>query len=156
MENKTEIESVFIKEIVSHVDDRGFFREIIRETDEFFKAGFGQWSHSLVYQGTIKAWHLHNSQSQWTYPGTGTIQVALHDTRENSPSYRKTIEFLSGYPSVPMVYSFPPGVAHGYKCLNGPANVFYITSGQYDLDDEVRLSHDDPEIGYDWITQKVI
>ena len=46
---------------------------------------------------------------------------------------------------------FPQGVAHGYKCINGPANVIYVTSGQYDMEDEVRIPYDDPDIGFDWL-----
>jgi dTDP-4-dehydrorhamnose 3,5-epimerase len=50
-----------------------------------------------------------------------------------------------------MSYKFPPGVVHGYKCINGPMNIIYITSGIYDLDDEVRIPYDDQAIGFDWI-----
>ena len=50
------IEGVEVKELLTHADERGFFREIIRETDPFF-GHFGQWSHSLMYAGSAKAWH---------------------------------------------------------------------------------------------------
>ena len=36
------IEGVEIKELVTHTDERGFFREIVRKTDEFWGEGFGQ------------------------------------------------------------------------------------------------------------------
>jgi len=146
-----DIEGVVIKELVAHTDERGFFREIIRETDEFFAEGFGQMSHSLVYAGVIKAWHAHKVQSQWTYAATGTLKVALHDIRRDSSTYRKTMEFLVGENTESSVYLFPPGIAHGYKCINGPANVIYVTSGQYDLEDEIRIPHNDSSIGYDWL-----
>ena len=46
------IAGVEIKALTTNVDDsRGFFREVIRVTDEFFSEGFGQWSHSLMYAG---------------------------------------------------------------------------------------------------------
>jgi dTDP-4-dehydrorhamnose 3,5-epimerase len=48
------------------------------------------------------------------------------------------------------VLRIPPGVAHGCRCLSGPANLFYITSRLYDPADEGRIPHDDPTIGYDW------
>ena len=144
------INGVVIKELKTHPDERGFFREIIRGTDAFFKVGFGQFSHSLVFQGEVKAWHAHRVQTQWTYVGTGALKVALYDTRADSSTFRETIKFISGGHCKPCVYAFPPGVAHGYKVKNGPANVFYITSGQYDLNDEIRIPHDDPGIGFDW------
>lgn len=40
---------VELKPLATHPDERGFFREVIRVTDEFFEEGFGQWSHSLMY-----------------------------------------------------------------------------------------------------------
>jgi dTDP-4-dehydrorhamnose 3,5-epimerase len=149
------IDGVLFKELTTHADDRGFFREILRHTDGFFAEGFGQASQSLVYQGVVKAWHLHNVQSQWTCVISGLLKVALHDTRRQSPTFRETMEFLSGDNQPPLVYKFPPGVAHGYVCLNGPAHVLYFTSGVYDLSDEVRLSHDDPSIGYDWLKKAI-
>jgi dTDP-4-dehydrorhamnose 3,5-epimerase len=153
LKNNNDIEGIIIKKLVTHKDERGFFREIIRSTDDFFQAGFGQLSHSIVYHGIIKAWHLHKYQSQWTYVASGTIKVALYDTRKNSDTHGQILEFIAGENLDSFVYLFPPGVAHGYKCINGPASVIYITSGQYDLDDELRIRYDDPEIGFDWLTE---
>ena len=145
------IEGVVIKNLVRHTDERGFFQEVIRNTDDFFKEGFGQLSYSFVYQGVIKAWHLHKVQSQWTAIVKGAAKVALHDCRKDSATYGKTLEFITGDGYQPLVYKFPPGVAHGYKCINGPMLVLYVTSGVYDTSDEQRMSHDDKNIGYDWL-----
>jgi dTDP-4-dehydrorhamnose 3,5-epimerase len=145
------IDGVVIKELVTHNDERGFFREIIRVTDEFFAAGFGQMSHSLVYPGVVKAWHSHRQQTQWTYVACGLLKVALHDGRSRSPTYRKTLEFLVGDNQPARVYLFPPGVAHGYRCMDGPAHVIYVTSGVYDLSDEIRIAFNDPKIDFDWL-----
>lgn len=146
------IDGVVVKELVSHADERGFFREIIRASDDFFAAGFGQLSHSLVYPRIVKAWHAHKLQTQWTYVAAGDLDVVLHDTRPASPTFRKTMTILVGEHYPARTYSMPPGVAHGYRCLLGPAHVIYITSGTYDPEDEVRIAHDDPTIGYDWVT----
>ncbi len=144
------IDGVVIKQLVTHTDERGFFREVIRTTDEFFGEGFGQFSHSLVYAGVVKAWHFHRVQTQWTYVACGVLKVALHDCRPDSPTYRQTMEFLIGDNQPAQVYSLPAGVAHGYRCLSGPAHVLYVTSGVYDATDEGRLAHDEVDIGYDW------
>jgi dTDP-4-dehydrorhamnose 3,5-epimerase len=48
------------------------------------------------------------------------------------------------------ILKIPPGVAHGYRVLEGPMHLFYITSRIYDPEDEGRIPHDDPQIGYDW------
>lgn len=145
-----DIDGVVFKSLATHVDERGFFREIIRSTDEFF-SGFGQWSHSLMHGGVIKAWHIHRLQTDWWYVAGGVLKVALHDTRENSPTRGRTIDFLLGDNQPSQVVSIPPGVAHGCKCLTGPVHLFYITSRVYDPSDEGRIPHDDPGIGYDWL-----
>jgi len=144
------IEGVMLKDLVTHIDERGFFREIIRVTDDFFAEGFGQWSHSLMYPGVIKAWHIHKVQVDWWYVGSGVIKVALCDTRLESPTRRETMEFLLGDNQAARVLRVPPGVAHGCKCISGPANLLYVTSKVYNPADEGRIPHDDPNIGYDW------
>ena len=150
------IEGVFIKDLVTHADERGFFREIIRVTDPFFQPGFGQWSHSLVQPGVVKAWHFHKQQTQWTYVASGVLKVVVHDPRPTSATLGKTLEFLLGDNQSAAVYSLPVGVVHGYRCLSGPAHVFYVTSGTYDPADEGRLPQDDPAIGYDWSTSLLV
>ena len=54
------------------------------------------------------------------------------------------------------VLRVPPGVAHGCKCISGPANLFYITSNIYDPSDEGRISYNDSEIRYDWLKDQEI
>jgi dTDP-4-dehydrorhamnose 3,5-epimerase len=144
------IEGAMVKELITHTDDRGYFREIIRVTDEIFSEGFGQLSHSLVCQGVIKAWHAHKYQGQWNYVANGLLKVVLYDNRQNSSTYRERIEFFVGDNQIPKIYYFPAGVLHGYKCIEGPMNIFYVTSGVYNLEDEIRISYDNPEINFDW------
>ncbi len=60
------ITGVEFKNLKTHGDERGFFREIIRVTDDpFFDVDFGQWSHSFMYDNVIKAWHYHNIQTDY-------------------------------------------------------------------------------------------
>ena len=145
------INGVVVKELATHTDDRGFFREIIRVNDDFFTEGFGQWSHSLMYAGVIKAWHIHTVQVDWWYVAGGVLKVVLHDTRRDSSTYRKTMEILMGDGQPARVVRVPPGVAHGCKAVSGPVNLFYVTSRIYDPKDEGRIPYDDPAIGYDWL-----
>lgn len=42
------IEGLVLKALLTNIDERGFFREIIRVADDFFAEGLGQWSHSQV------------------------------------------------------------------------------------------------------------
>ncbi|HWI40503.1 MAG TPA: dTDP-4-dehydrorhamnose 3,5-epimerase family protein, partial [Verrucomicrobiae bacterium] len=144
------IEGVEIKDLVTHCDERGFFREIIRVSDCFFSEGFGQWSHSMMYAGVAKAWHIHSRQIDWWYVAGGVLKVALYDARQGSSSEGKLMELLMGEHQPAKVLRIPPGVAHGCRCISGPSHLFYVTSRTYDPADEGRIPHDDPQIAYDW------
>jgi len=149
------IEGVEFYDILSHNDERGFFRELLKFNTPFTKEGLAQVSHSLVYTGVIKAWHAHKKQTQWNYVLNGLIMVALNDLRENSKSFGETFTFLSGDNQKPIIYKFPPGVAHGYRCINGPMNIIYATSGVYDEFEEIRIKHDDKKINFDWLKTEI-
>jgi dTDP-4-dehydrorhamnose 3,5-epimerase len=141
------LEGVKIKNLVTHSDERGFFREIIRDTDEFFDT-FGQWSHSLMYPGSAKAWHIHQHQIDWWYC-IGALKVALHDLREGSPTRGRTMELFMGDSYGACCLKIPPGVAHGCRALE-LTHLLYITSNVYNPADEGRIPHDDRSMGYDW------
>ncbi|MBI3318887.1 MAG: dTDP-4-dehydrorhamnose 3,5-epimerase family protein [Candidatus Omnitrophica bacterium] len=146
------IEGVVLKRLETRSDDRGFFREILRLKGEFFEEEIGQWSHSLMYDGVIKAWHLHKVQADYFYVAAGVLKVALYDRRPDSPTYRKIMSFYMGDGQPPLVLKIPPGVAHGCKTVQGPVHLIYLTSQVYNPADELRLPHDDPEIGFDWLS----
>jgi dTDP-4-dehydrorhamnose 3,5-epimerase len=150
------IEGVVLKDLTTFPDERGYFREVIRVTDDFFAEGFGQWAHSMMYAGVTKAWHIHKVQIDWWYVVSGVLKVALHDTRKDSPTYRKTMDFFMGDNQPAKVLRVPTGVAHGCKAIHGPVHLFYITSKTYNPEDEGRIPYDDPEIGYDWLKGPVI
>lgn len=150
------IQGVEIKELRTHADERGFFREIIRVTDPFFAGAFGQWSHSMMHHGVVKAWHIHQVQTDWWYVAAGLLKVALHDLRKGSPTRGQTMDLLLGEHQPPRVLKIPPGIAHGCRVLSAPAHLFYLTSKEYDPSDEGRIPHDDPKIGYDWLTPSKI
>ena len=146
------IEGVEVKESVVHRDGRGFFCEIIMRSDDFFQGRFGQLSHSMAHKGVFKAWHMHKKQTDWMYVATGDIKLALYDTRKDSKTKGRLQEMLIGETHGHKVIKIPPGVAHGYKIINGPMHIVYVTDREYDPGDELRISHDDPEIGYDWVS----
>ena len=146
----SQIEGVEIKDLVTHPDERGFFRELIRESDPFFGEGFGQLSHSLMHPGSAKAWHIHKTQVDWWYVPVGVLKVALYDMRPGSPTRGTLQELFMGGEHGHAVLKIPPGVAHGCKAISGTAHLIYVTSNVYNPDEEGRIPHDDPEIGYDW------
>lgn len=144
------IDGVEIKKLTTHSDERGYFREIIRFSDEIFEEGFGQFSHSLMYPGVAKAWHIHKTQVDWWYVPVGNLRLAMKDLRADSPTHGELQEIFMGENFPATVVKIPPGVAHGCKVLGEVTHLFYLTSSAYDPEEEGRIAHDDPKIGYDW------
>jgi dTDP-4-dehydrorhamnose 3,5-epimerase len=144
------IEGVEFHEVISSIDHRGFFKELIKSSKLNSGETIGQISHSLVYNNVIKGWHAHKIQTQWNYIVNGVLYVVLCDLRKNSKTYKNIMTFLVGDNQKSQIYKFPPGVYHGYKCLSAPMNIIYFTSGEYDLDDELRLDISDSEIDFNW------
>jgi len=144
------IEGVELKALVTHADERGFFREIARNTEGIVREGWAQVSHSLMHPGVAKAWHLHPTQIDWWYVPAGDLKVALYDARAGSPTRGELAELFLGEHYAAQLLKIPPGVAHGCRAIGATAHLVYLTSSTYNADEEQRLPHDDPSIGYDW------
>lgn len=144
------ISDLQIIELKTHGDERGFFREIIRaeELEPAFSAS--QLSHSLVHTGVTKGWHGHREFSQMTYFAAGAAVMVFTDRRPDSPTFGSFVEKLCSEAMTPWVAIHPPGVLLAYRCTQGPAHVFYATSGVFDLEEEVRVDLHDEEINYKW------
>ncbi|NLF77405.1 MAG: spore coat protein, partial [Chloroflexi bacterium] len=64
------IHDVVIKKLVTYSDDRGYFREILRDDDNLMTR-FGQTSFTKTYPGVIKAFHWHKHQDDLWYVADG-------------------------------------------------------------------------------------
>jgi dTDP-4-dehydrorhamnose 3,5-epimerase len=148
------IAGVKIKKIVKHCDDRGFFAEILKEDDPFFK-DIKQTSYTESYPGVIKAFHYHKKQADIWFVAKGSTQVVLHDLRPKSKTKGKTDVIFAGQDNPLLIY-IPAGVAHGYRVL-GKEKVclFYHTTKAYDPKnpDEYRIPYNSKKINFDWKTK---
>jgi dTDP-4-dehydrorhamnose 3,5-epimerase len=142
---------VFVKRLTTHLDERGYFREVVREDDDLLRH-FGQSSITKTYPGVIKAFHWHHDQDDVWYVVDGMARVVLYDRREASPTRGVTQVIYAGDDN-PVAILIPAGIAHGYQVLGTkPVILFYHVTKAYDPKnpDEQRIPFDDPEIGFDW------
>lgn len=152
------IQGVQLEPLAIHPDDRGYFEEVFRVgkglATSLASASQLQVSAALSYSGTIKAIHYHLRQTDLWTPVIGLLQVVLYDLRVGSPTFGQTNTIYSGALR-PLQILIPPGVGHGYKVV-GPdaALLVYATDRFYDPSDEGRIVWNDPDINYDWDTQK--
>ena len=145
------IHDVVIKKLITHADDRGYLREVLRD-DDGLMSRFGQTTVTKTYPGVIKAFHWHEHQDDLWYVADGMARVVLYDRRPDSPTYGETQVVCAGEDNPVLIY-IPAGVAHGYQVLgNKPVLLFYHVTRSYDPanPDEKRIPYDDPEIGFDW------
>lgn len=145
------IVGVKTKELRFYLDERGRLLEILRSDDKIFKK-FGQVYITTVYPGIIKAWHLHKRQTDNLCCIKGNIKLVLYDSRKNSKTHARIMEFFIGEAN-PMVVQVPPGVYHGIKCIGTQeAMVLNVPDRPYNHDkpDEYRLDPYSSEIPYDW------
>jgi dTDP-4-dehydrorhamnose 3,5-epimerase len=148
------IHDVVIKKLVTHSDDRGYFREVLRDDDNLMTR-FGQTSFTKTYPGVIKAFHWHQHQDDLWYVVDGMMRIALYDRRPDSPTYKEKQAIFAGEDN-PVLVLIPAGIAHGYQVLgHKPVMLFYHTTQSYNLaaPDEERIPFDDPDIAFDWSIQ---
>lgn len=150
----TMISGVTIKKIITHVDDSGYLREVLRDDDALLTK-FGQTTVTSAHPGYIKAFHWHKKQDDLWYIAQGMAQVVLYDRRPDSPTHGQTQVIYAGDQNAALIM-IPAGVAHGYRVLgNTPVLLFYHTTESYNAKnpDEERIPYNDPTIGFDWTTK---
>jgi len=157
-ESAGRIEGVQLASVVVRPDDRGYFEELFRWgqglAQGFAPAGSLQVSAALSYPGTIKAIHYHLRQTDLWTAVCGLLQVLLYDMRTDSPTFGRANTLYTGVLQ-PLQILIPPGVGHGYKVIGTePALLVYATDRYYDAADEGRLPWNDPDVNYDWDTQR--
>ncbi len=144
------INGVVIKKVDVHVDERGFFAELVKFGEETFHEVL-QTSYSETKPGLIKGFHIHDYWEVWSIV-KGQAQIVLHDMRPDSQTKGETQVILTGEDNM-MVIAIPGEVAHGYKSLGpGPMGIIYHASEAYNPKNVTirSIPFDSPEIGFDW------
>jgi len=125
--------------------------ELARLTDGHSQAVAGftlrQINYSEVEPGAIKAYHLHQRQTDvWYVPPTDRMLLVLLDVRRGSKSEGARMRLTLGAGASRLV-RIPPGVAHGVRNLAATAGrIIYFTdvhfSPEPSMCDEGRLPWD--------------
>lgn len=137
-------------------DDRGYFLEVLRLGNGLaaqFDPATTQVSAALSYPGTIKAFHIHQKQTDFWVPAQGMFQIALADLRPESKTFGARNTIYAGALR-PWQILIPPGVAHGYKVVGQDAAMLvYVTNRFYNPEDEGRIPYNHADLAYDWELQ---
>ena len=151
---ETEIRGVFVIDVKTYGDQRGYFMETYKKSD-FDAAGlrydFVQDNQSSSRKGVLRGLHF-----QKTYPQAKLVRVlsgevfdVAVDLRKGSESYGKWVgALLSG--DNKRQFLIPRGFAHGFLVVSDYAEFAYKCDELYHPEDEGGIAWDDPDVAVNW------
>ncbi|NDD62966.1 MAG: dTDP-4-dehydrorhamnose 3,5-epimerase [Acidobacteria bacterium] len=135
-------------------DERGFFLETYHAA-RYSAAGirdvFVQDNHSRSVEGTLRGLHVQTPRLQGKLIRVieGEIFDLAVDIRLGSPTFGQWYGTALSAENFRQLY-VPPGYAHGFYVLSGPAQVEYKCTDLFDPSGEISIQWNDPEIGIEW------
>ncbi len=151
---ETKIRGVYIIDVKTYGDARGYFMETYKETD-FRAAGldytFVQDNQSSSRRGVLRGLHFQKQfpQAKLVRVLRGEVFDVAVDLRKGSETYGKWVgEILSGENR--RQFLIPRGFAHGFLVLSETAEFAYKCDQVYHPEDEGGLLWNDPDIGIRW------
>ena len=151
---ETMIKGVYIIDVKTYGDHRGYFMETYKETD-FRAAGldyaFVQDNQSSSRKGVLRGLHF-----QRTHPQAKLVRVlrgevfdVAVDLRGGSETYGQWVGvLLSGENK--RQFMIPRGFAHGFLVLSDEAEFSYKCDEVYHPEDEAGILWNDPDVAIDW------
>jgi dTDP-4-dehydrorhamnose 3,5-epimerase len=146
---EADIDGVVLRELPSHVDQRGWLCELYR-TDELDPDSHPTMAYvSATHPGIARGPHEHVEQSDvFCFIGPSDFLLLLWDNRPESPTYNHHMRLTFGQ-AKPMLVVIPPGIVHGYLnvgdtmgiVMNLP-NRLYRGEGRTEAVDEIRHEED--------------
>lgn len=151
---ETKIKGVYIIDVKSYGDNRGYFMETYKETD-FQAAGlnysFVQDNQSSSRKGVLRGLHFQRNhpQAKLVRVLQGEVFDVAVDLRRDSETYGQWVGvLLSGENK--RQFMIPRGFAHGFVVVSDYAEFAYKCDDVYHPEDEGGLIWNDPDIGIEW------
>jgi dTDP-4-dehydrorhamnose 3,5-epimerase len=150
----TALEGVTIVEPVLYSDARGSFMETWNAA-RFGEVGlpteFVQDNQSYSHPGVLRGMHYQTvmPQGKLVRAVVGEIFDVAVDLRRDSPTLGKWVGVSLSAENRRQLW-IPPGFAHGFYVVRGPAEVLYKVTQRYSPQHERTLRWDDPDVGIEW------
>jgi dTDP-4-dehydrorhamnose 3,5-epimerase len=134
-------------------DERGWFYEAFKNSNNEFGVTFLQDNHSLSKKkGTIRGLHLQKppyEQSKLVRVIRGRIMDVVVDLRKHSKTYLRTQTFILD--DIKKIALFiPKGFAHGFITLEDYTEVYYKVDNIYSKENEMTILYSDPTLNIAW------
>ena len=158
---KLTLSGLIVIEAKSFPDDRGYFKEIFKESS-FFENGintrFVQDNYSHSTKGVLRGLHYQKNpkaQAKLVTALRGEIFDVAVDVRKNSPTYGKWVSEILSEQNHKLLF-IPEGFAHGYCVLSDEADIFYKVNQEYSPENDGGFIWNDPQVAIKWPIDKPI
>ena len=151
---ETKIKDVYIIDVKTYGDHRGYFMETYKEED-FVTAGlnynFVQDNQSSSRKGVLRGLHF-----QKTFPQAKLVRVLKGEVFDVAVDLRKGSETYGQWVGVLLSeenhrqFMIPRGFAHGFVVVSDHAEFAYKCDEKYHPEDEGGIMWNDPGVGIEW------
>ena len=143
-----------ILELKTFADDRGFFRELFRETSYSnlgLPTNFLQYNHSRSYKNVLRGMHYQRQFAQGKLVSVirGAIWDVVADICPSSPTYGEWIAEELSDTNHRQLY-VPPGYAHGFVTLSDEVDLLYACTDYYHPEDSFTIIWNDATLNIPW------
>lgn len=138
---------VEIHAIREHLDERGGFREIWRQSWSDQPPAV-QWNLVRSEPNVLRGVHAHIRHVDFITMAAGEMILGLHDPRRASPSFGRSL-LLRLEARDPQLVVVPPGVCHGFYFPEASMHIYGVTKA-WDGSDEFGCAWDEPALNLAW------
>jgi len=155
MKIKSNFKDLFLIKNRSFKDNRGYFKELIRENVINKKLPFLVMSFSK--KNVIRGLHIQtiNSQGKFISVLKGKIFDVAIDLRKNSKTFGRVYKCILSEKNNTSIY-VPPGFAHGFQALENENYIVYSCTKYRNKKSETTIKFDDKELNVKWPIKKFI
>ena len=155
MKMKSNFKDLFLIKNRSFKDNRGYFKELIRENVINRKFPFLVMSFSK--KNVIRGLHIQRTNSQGKFISVlkGKIFDVAIDLRKNTKTFGKVYQCILSEKNNTSIF-IPPGFAHGLQALENENYIVYSCTKYRNKKSETTIKFDDNELNIKWPIKKFI
>ncbi len=152
---KKKFKDLFIVKNKILKDNRGYFKELLREN--IIKKKFPFLVMSYSKKNVIRGLHLQtqNSQGKFVTVIKGRVFDIAVDLHKNSKTYGKYFSCILSEKNSNSIY-IPPGFAHGFQALDKENYIIYNCTKYRNSKSEIAIKYDDKKLKIKWPLKRQI
>ena len=149
MIQKTKFKDLFLIKNTTHKDQRGYFKELIREIK--LKKKFPFLVMSFSKKNVVRGLHIQTKKPQGKFITVikGKIFDVALDLRKKSKTFGKIYSCVLSEKNSNSIF-IPPGFAHGFQSLKRETYVIYSCTKYRDKKSEITIDLNDKNLKIKW------